>query len=304
MKSNTCITTVRNAVVDLRIKLFLEEMDVDEAQTQRILAVKRLVKERNEARANCDYERSDFLREKLVNEYGVTLIDQNGGPSGWKFLDNSSKKLKQGVNIAAIEKTTQITGKKRQSESNASSETLLPTAQQKKSRKGISDDHSQKIFDLKLSDIILDTAGNKSIDGANITGSKSTSFEQKRNTEVLKSLLETSSNSSNVHGVLIDDLKIGSGPIATNGNRVAVNYIGKLKSNGKVFDASKKKPFVFRLGKGEVIKGWDIGVSGMAVGGVRRLTIPPEKAYGKQGSPPVIPSNATLVFDVTLCKVL
>ena len=67
---------------------------------------------------------------------------------------------------------------------------------------------------------------------------------------------------------------------------------------------SKKKPFVFRLGKGEVIKGWDIGVSGMAVGGVRRLTIPPEKAYGKQGSPPVIPSNATLVFDVTLCKVL
>jgi FK506-binding nuclear protein len=134
------------------------------------------------------------------------------------------------------------------------------------------------------------------------------SGEQKRNSEVLKSLLGTSisssSNSSTVQGVIIEDTKPGSGPVAVVGNRVAVNYVGKLKSNGKVFDASKKKPFIFRLGRGEVIKGWDIGVAGMAVGGARRLTIPPEKAYGRQGSPPVIPPNAALVFDVTLCKIL
>ena len=124
---------------------------------------------------------------------------------------------------------------------------------------------------------------------------------------MLKSLMgpsSSSSSSSTVQGVLIEDTKRGSGPVAGLGNRVAVNYVGKLKSNGKVFDASKKKPFIFRLGRGEVIKGWDIGVAGMAVGGTRRLTIPPEKAYGRQGSPPVIPPNAALVFDVTLCKIL
>ena len=61
---------------------------------------------------------------------------------------------------------------------------------------------------------------------------------------------------------------------------------------------------MFRLGRGEVIRGWDIGFMGMSVGAKRKLTIPPEKAYGRQGSPPVIPSNATLVFEVTLLGIV
>ena len=81
-----------------------------------------------------------------------------------------------------------------------------------------------------------------------------------------------------------------------------MRYIGKLQ-NGQVFDSNKKgKPFSFKLG-GEVIKGWNIGVAGMAVGGERRLTIPPHLGYGSKGAMPDIPGNATLVFDVKLLSI-
>ena len=78
--------------------------------------------------------------------------------------------------------------------------------------------------------------------------------------------------------------------------------IGCLKENNKKFDGLQAgKPFKFKLGSGQVIKGWDVGVIGMKVGGKRRLTIPPKLGYGGQGSPPDIPPHATLVFDIE-CK--
>ncbi|PYH37444.1 kinase-like protein [Aspergillus neoniger CBS 115656] len=102
-----------------------------------------------------------------------------------------------------------------------------------------------------------------------------------------------------VKGVKIDDKKLGQGVAAKAGNTVAMRYIGKLE-DGKVFDANKKgKPFTFKLGKGEVIKGWDIGVAGMAVGGERRISIPPHLAYGKRALPG-IPANSKLIFDATV----
>ncbi|KAJ9157272.1 Peptidylprolyl isomerase [Pleurostoma richardsiae] len=105
-----------------------------------------------------------------------------------------------------------------------------------------------------------------------------------------------------VQGVSIDDRKIGTGRTAKAGDRVGMRYIGKL-TNGKVFDSNKKgTPFSFKLGKGEVIKGWDIGVAGMAVGGERRLTIPAHLAYGSKGVPG-IPGNSTLIFDVKLLEI-
>lgn len=108
-----------------------------------------------------------------------------------------------------------------------------------------------------------------------------------------------------VQGVTIEDLKIGTGDVKSKtGDRIKMHYVGKLKTNGKIFDSSVKKPFVFRLGRGEVIPGWDIGCQGMTVGGKRKLTIPPEKAYGKAGAPPTIPSNATLVFEVQLVEIM
>ncbi|KAI8992949.1 hypothetical protein BD414DRAFT_535538 [Trametes punicea] len=103
-------------------------------------------------------------------------------------------------------------------------------------------------------------------------------------------------------GVKVTDHKVGSGPQAKAGDMVAMRYIGKLE-NGKVFDSNTKgKPFKFRLGKGEVIKGWDVGIVGMQPGGERLLTIPAPMAYGKK-SQPGIPANSTLIFEVKLLSI-
>jgi FKBP-type peptidyl-prolyl cis-trans isomerase FkpA len=100
------------------------------------------------------------------------------------------------------------------------------------------------------------------------------------------------------------DLVVGTGATAANGNLVTVAYTGWLhdssrpESKGSQFDSSPSFPF--RLGTGFVIRGWDMGVVGMRVGGQRRLVIPPELAYGATSPGPGIPPNATLVFDITL----
>jgi len=102
----------------------------------------------------------------------------------------------------------------------------------------------------------------------------------------------------------IEDLTPGTGAEAKPGKTVTVHYVGTL-TDGSKFDSSRDRGegFTFRLGAGQVIKGWDQGVAGMKIGGLRKLTIPPELGYGKGGYPPVIPSNATLVFEVELLEV-
>jgi FKBP-type peptidyl-prolyl cis-trans isomerase FkpA len=105
-------------------------------------------------------------------------------------------------------------------------------------------------------------------------------------------------------GLTIEELIVGSGAAAASGQKVSVHYTGWLTSGAK-FDSSKDRgdPFIFPLGKGHVIKGWDEGVQGMKVGGKRKLTIPPALGYGARGAGGVIPPNATLVFEVELLAV-
>ncbi|MQA60417.1 MAG: FKBP-type peptidyl-prolyl cis-trans isomerase [Actinophytocola sp.] len=102
----------------------------------------------------------------------------------------------------------------------------------------------------------------------------------------------------------IEDIKVGDGAQAQTGATVAVHYVGTL-TDGQKFDSSRDRaqPFQFPLGAGHVIQGWDKGVAGMRVGGLRKLTVPPHLGYGERGFPPVIPANATLVFEVELLDV-
>ncbi len=106
-------------------------------------------------------------------------------------------------------------------------------------------------------------------------------------------------------GLVYEDISVGEGDAAAAGQRVSVHYTGWL-TDGTKFDSSKDRndPFDFPLGAGHVIRGWDEGVQGMQVGGVRKLTIPPALGYGARGAGGVIPPNATLVFEVELLKIL
>lgn len=109
-------------------------------------------------------------------------------------------------------------------------------------------------------------------------------------------------------GLQYEDTVAGSGATATAGRRVSVHYTGWLhdpaagNGRGRKFDSSKDRgtPFSFHLGGGEVIRGWDEGVQGMAIGGTRVLVIPAALGYGARGAGGVIPPNATLVFEVEL----
>jgi len=105
-------------------------------------------------------------------------------------------------------------------------------------------------------------------------------------------------------GLQYEELYVGEGDTAQAGQTVTVHYTGWL-TDGKKFDSSKDRndPFQFSLGAGEVIRGWDEGVQGMQVGGVRKLTIPASLGYGARGAGGVIPPNATLVFEVELLAV-
>jgi peptidylprolyl isomerase len=105
-------------------------------------------------------------------------------------------------------------------------------------------------------------------------------------------------------GLQYQDVVVGTGDEAVTGSRVQVHYTGRLE-DGTQFDTSRDRgqPFEFTLGAGRVIQGWDEGVPGMREGGQRTLIIPPELGYGEAGFPPVIPSNATLIFDVELVDV-
>ena len=102
-------------------------------------------------------------------------------------------------------------------------------------------------------------------------------------------------------GLQYIDQVVGTGDTATSGQTVSVHYTGWL-TNGKKFDSSvdRGQPFSFRLGVGQVIKGWDEGVQGMKIGGKRKLTIPSNLGYGARGAGGLIPPHATLVFDVEL----
>jgi|SRR5690348_5557724 FKBP-type peptidyl-prolyl cis-trans isomerase FkpA len=116
---------------------------------------------------------------------------------------------------------------------------------------------------------------------------------------------------SNITQLHVTDTQAGSGSEASAGRRVTVHYTGwlydesKPDHRGRKFDSSRDRnePFTFKLGAGQVIRGWDDGVAGMKVGGARTLTIPPGYGYGARGAGGVIPPNATLVFDVELLDV-
>jgi peptidylprolyl isomerase len=120
----------------------------------------------------------------------------------------------------------------------------------------------------------------------------------------LKPTIQNGEKMKTTSGLDYVEVEAGTGAQAAAGKTVSVHYTGKFQ-DGKVFDSSipRGEALTFRLGVGQVIKGWDEGIALMKVGGKAQLTIPPELAYGERGASGVIPPNATLVFDVELVAV-
>ena len=132
-------------------------------------------------------------------------------------------------------------------------------------------------------------------------------FVLTRHDRVLQSTTNntTTKKTMDTNKLIIEDEVVGTGEVAKAGDVVTVHYMGTL-IDGTMFDASRNhgdKGFSFTLGTGQVIKGWDVGVAGMKVGGKRKLTIPSDLAYGDRAVGGVIPANATLIFEVELLKV-
>jgi FKBP-type peptidyl-prolyl cis-trans isomerase len=112
----------------------------------------------------------------------------------------------------------------------------------------------------------------------------------------------TAPNQATTSDLEIEDLKVGNGPPATSGTLVQIHYDGYLPDGTKFDSTRARKPLQFQLGQGTVLKGWDLGIEGMKVGGQRKLTVPPALAFGDRTVGQIKP-NSTLVFDVELVSV-
>ena len=115
----------------------------------------------------------------------------------------------------------------------------------------------------------------------------------------------SSTTNYDIQGMKVEIIKQGTGEGAKSGDAIIVNYTGTLL-DGTKFDSSLnpgRVPFPYTLGQNQVIQGWELGLLGMKTGEERKLTIPPELAYGAAGRPPVIPQNATLIFDITMLSI-
>jgi peptidylprolyl isomerase len=146
--------------------------------------------------------------------------------------------------------------------------------------------------------IVLATGGDDDNGGSSATGTdQSADLTKKPDVEV--------PDGDPPKDLQTEDIVVGDGPEAKTGDTVSMQYVGVSYSSGKEFDASwdRGEPFTFQLGSGQVIPGWDQGIPGMKVGGRRELIIPPDLAYGPQGSPPDIGPNETLIFIVDLTDV-
>jgi FKBP-type peptidyl-prolyl cis-trans isomerase len=201
---------------------------MSEDRIERILKVRDLMREREIARNEKNYTLSDEIRNKL-NKLDVEIIDQKNGPSGWKFTDGTSKKLPPSLKnmnrnrIMSKEQHNEIAaGKRKRNIEDVDGEVSNHQTEQIVNKKK-----------TKSSSVILS--------------------EQTKIQDMIRTVSGRGENSKTIQGVQIIDNVVGNGRKSKLGDRLKINYVGKLKSTNKIFDSSSKKPFTFRLGRGSIV---------------------------------------------------
>uniref|UniRef100_A0A7S2B6J6 peptidylprolyl isomerase n=1 Tax=Octactis speculum TaxID=3111310 RepID=A0A7S2B6J6_9STRA len=236
----------------------------------------KLIQQRDAARKAKDWTKADKLRDQLA-ELGVRLQDSGVKsevvmPGGWKKIPREFR------NVSRPPTSEESSAA---STSGAVSASALKR-EKKKAKKALQKKRMAAEKEGRSKGAAIDKNSSKE-KNVNINKEEGSVGEEK----VL------------AKGVRVIELEEGTGPVVKERGKVRVAYVGRLGGpTGRIFDQSKGKPFSFRLGRGEVIKGWDIGVSGMRLGGRRRIICPPAAAYGAAGTDG-IPGNSTLYFDVT-----
>ena len=230
-------------------------------QVERILAVREIMKQREDARNKKNFALSDTFRNQL-KDMGVKVIDQPNGPSGWKFIDGSANKIHPGLMPLKINENVKTWNDVKEENSTKrkrlNDDEVESNKTDKKSKSNANEPTKSLLKPVDKQPLTKVISKNEEIMKKQALV-KSPNAETERNKKALESVTRSPNSQKTVQGILIEDLTIGTGAVAQNGNKLKMDYVGKLKSNNKVFDSSAKRPFVFKLGKGEVIKGWDIG---------------------------------------------
>lgn len=238
-------------------------------------------------------EEGEEVKEEEDEEEAPTLVKKQSKRKSKDSLktENKAKRLKQEAKEELSDEDVQLDGIDEENDSDESEE------EGEESSNDIEDEDNEEEEEVKSPQ--KKKEDKKLVNGKEVKQKKN----QAGNVRTQQNVQNEQKKKSVEGGVQIEEIKVGNGPFAKSGKFISVYYVGRLK-NGKKFDATTQgEGFKFRLGKGEVIKGWDVGIIGMKVGGKRRITIPPAMAYGAKGSPPVIPGNSTLVFEVELRNV-
>ncbi|XP_017890635.1 46 kDa FK506-binding nuclear protein [Ceratina calcarata] len=239
-----------------------------------------------------ELEEEEEDEEEEEEEEAPKLVEKQSKrkPKDTLKNENKAKRLKQEIEVESSDEDIELDGINEENDSDESEEEDEESLNEEEDEDNEEDEEVK--FEQKQQKKKEDK---KLVNGKEVKQKKNkgdVQVQQNAQSEQRKKVVEG--------GVQIEELKIGSGPLAKSGKFISVYYVGRLK-NGKKFDATTQgEGFKFRLGKGEVIKGWDVGIIGMKVGGKRRITIPSAMAYGAKGSPPVIPGNSTLIFEVEL----
>jgi len=222
-----------------------------------------------------DDDDPDYVEKDEDEDEEGDIIEEGEDDFDLDKLENVDNVEKEIENLVKKEQGKKQSGKKRKAEEKDT---------EKKSKKAKKEEEARRVkFDKDL--IKGPTKAEKK--------EKSEKIEKKKKKHPVRKL---------DGGILVEDMVTGVGPLVKAGKKISVRYVGKLR-NGKVFDKNVSgKPFRFHVGRGEVIKGWDLGFQGMAVGGERRIIIPAPMAYGSQRLPG-IPANSELTFDVKLLSI-